>query len=61
MERQYLDFELEIRGDHAGYEVAVVKSPAGETRAAMTFPFSELELKNNLLALENALLRSGSR
>ena len=62
MDRQYLDFELEMREDNAaGYEVAVVKSPAGETRTTVTFPFGELELKNHLQALQIALLRSGGK
>jgi hypothetical protein len=60
MDRQYLDFELEMReGNATGYDVVVVKSPAGETRTAVTFPFGELELKNHLQALQIALLRSG--
>ena len=60
MSREYLDFEVEIRDNGVGgYVVAVIKSPAGEARASMTFPFGELELQNHLQALEIALLRSG--
>ena len=57
----YLDFEIDVRTDDAsgGYTVAVVNSPAGEERAAVFLPFGELELKNRLLELQNALLRSG--
>lgn len=57
----YLDFEIDVRADDAtgGYTVAVVKSPAGEERAGAFLPFGELELKNRLLELQNALLRSG--
>jgi len=58
---EYLDFELEIGLDEGGtYPVAVLRSPAGEARATMTFPFGELELENRIQALEIALLRSGS-
>jgi formylglycine-generating enzyme required for sulfatase activity len=62
MSREYLDFEVEIRDDGTGgYVVAVVRSPAGEVSAPMSFPFGELELQNHLQALEIALLRSGGR
>ncbi len=38
--RQYLDFELEIgEGSGRTYPVAVVRSPAGETRTPTVFPF----------------------
>lgn len=57
----YLDFEIDVYPDDArsGYVVAVVKSPAGEARESSVLPFGELELKNRLLELQNALLRSG--
>ena len=57
----YLDFEIDVRADDAtgGYTVAVVSSPAGEERASVFLPFGELELKNRLLELQNALLSSG--
>jgi hypothetical protein len=59
---RYLDFELEIGlGSGREYPVAVVNSPAGEARETMRFPFDDLALQNHLLALENALLRSGVR
>jgi hypothetical protein len=55
----YLDFELEVReGGPREYPVAV-RSPAGEARAEMRFPFDEWELKDRLQSLEIALLRSG--
>ncbi len=56
----YLDFELEI-GMKSGseYPVAVLRSPAGEARERVEFPFSELELENRLQALQIALLRTG--
>jgi tetratricopeptide (TPR) repeat protein len=58
----YLDFELEIGiGQGREYPVRVVRSPAGEARETMYFPFDKLALENQLLALQNALLRSGSR
>src|SRR5512143_1886330 len=56
----YLDFEVEIaRGYGREYPVAVVKSPAGEARETLKFPFDELALENRLKALQIALLRSG--
>jgi aspartate 1-decarboxylase len=58
----YLDFEIEIGiGEGRIYPVAVVRSAAGEAREAMRFPFDELALENQLLALQNALLRSGGK
>jgi hypothetical protein len=58
---EYLDFELEIGPDHRGvYPVSVLSSPAGEPRGTLRLPFAKHELKIRLLALENALLRSGA-
>ncbi len=55
----YLDFEIEIgQGDGRIYPVAV-RSPAGESRAKLTWPFDELQVKLWLSELQNALLRSG--
>ncbi len=58
---EYLDFEIEIGASPGAqqYPVAVLRSPAGEARATMQFPFDRLALDNRLLALQNALLRSG--
>jgi formylglycine-generating enzyme required for sulfatase activity len=56
----YLDFELEIGvGDGLEYPVVVLRSPAGEARERVEFPFGELELENRLQALQIALLRTG--
>jgi Tol biopolymer transport system component len=57
----YLDFEIEIGPSPGGqtYPVAVLRSPAGEARDTMRFPFDRLALNNQLLSLQNALLRSG--
>lgn len=56
----YLDFELEIGvRDGVEYPVAVLRSPAGEARERVEFPFGELELENRLQALQIALLRTG--
>jgi hypothetical protein len=56
---EYIDFEFEIReGVGRNYPVAV-RSPVGEARDEMHFPFDRWELENKLLTLENALLRSG--
>jgi hypothetical protein len=58
----YLDFELEIGlGAGRDYSVAVVRSPAGEAREIMRFPFDELALENRLKDLQIALLRSGGK
>jgi len=56
----YLDFELEIGpGSGREYPLAVVNAPAGEARETLRFPYDALALENRLLALQNALLRSG--
>jgi formylglycine-generating enzyme required for sulfatase activity len=56
----YLDFDLEIgRGDGRTYPLAVLHSPAGNVRGYFDLALSQLELANRLLALQNALLRSG--
>lgn len=58
----YLDFEIEIgSGSGREYPIAVVRSAAGEARETMHFPFDELTLENQLLSLQNALLRSGGK
>lgn len=58
----YLDFELEIAaGSRRKYPVAVIRSAAGEAHETMRFPFTEQALENQLLILENALLRSGDK
>jgi tetratricopeptide (TPR) repeat protein len=58
----YLDFELEIGlGSGQEYPVVVVRSPAGEARETMHFPFGKLELENQLQTLQIALLRSGGK
>ena len=57
----YLDFELRIgKGSGREYAVEVVRSPAGERRATMRFPYDELELESRLKDVEIALLKSGS-
>lgn len=58
----YLDFEVEIGvGSGRTYPVTVVRSASGEARESMHFPFDELALENQLLSLQNALLRSGGK
>lgn len=60
MKPEYLDFELEIGlGQGREYPVAVLRSPGGEARAVMRFPFDTLQLENRLKDLQIALLRSG--
>ena len=56
----FLDFELEIgKGNGRSYPVEVLRSVAGEAQEIMRFPFNEITLENQLLTLQNALLRSG--
>jgi len=58
----YLDFEIEISpGAGREYPVAIVRSPAGEAREVMRFPYDELALKDRLQHLQIALLRSGGK
>jgi CHAT domain-containing protein len=57
---EYVDFELEVREGGPRNYIVTVRSPRGDmVRGEMHFPFDKLELANKLLALENALLRSG--
>ena len=39
----------------------MLRSPGGEGKVEVRFPYNEIALKNRLLTLENALLRSGGR
>ena len=58
----YLDFDLEIGpGQGREYPVAVLRSPAGEARETMRFPFDDLQLESRLKDLQIALLRSGGK
>jgi site-specific recombinase XerD len=58
----YLDFIVEISaGRGRDYPVFVIGSPAGEAHDWMRFPFDDRGLENQLLALQTALLRSGSK
>ncbi len=60
--KDYFDFELEIgSGMGREYPVAVIRSPAGEARETMRFPFDELALENALKDIQIALLRSGGK
>ena len=53
----FLDFELEIGpGQDRDYPVTVLRSPAGETRDTMRFPFDELQLESRLKDVQIALL-----
>jgi hypothetical protein len=58
----YLDFDLEIGpGQGREYPVAVLRSPAGEARETLYFPFDDLQLESRLKDLQIALLRSGGK
>src|SRR5215207_11287559 len=57
----YVDFVIEVRkGARRKYPVSV-RSPEGEAREEMHFPFDKQELQNKLKDLENAVLISGRR
>jgi formylglycine-generating enzyme required for sulfatase activity len=59
---EYLDFEIEIGlGQGRDYPLAVIRSPGGEARERMLFPFDELALASCLKGLQIALLRSGGQ
>lgn len=59
---EYLDFEIEIGlGQGREYPLAVIRSPGGEARERMVFPFDELALASRLKDLQIALLRSGGK
>ncbi|MCI0529715.1 MAG: hypothetical protein L0Y56_19920, partial [Nitrospira sp.] len=59
---EYLDFELQIdAGSRRKYPIVVVRSPAGEARETLRFPYDQLVLENRLQALQIALLRSGGQ
>lgn len=56
---EYLDFDLEIGpGSEGTYPVAVLRSPAGETRTTARLPFHEQTLEQVRSRLQVALLRS---
>jgi len=58
---EYLDFELRIApGTGRDYPVHVLRSPAGETNATMTFPFDASALQSQLQGVEIAILRSAT-
>lgn len=55
----YLDFDVEI-GAGAGRDYPIfARSPVGQTKGNLRFPFDRLELDNYLLLLQKALLVSG--
>ena len=55
MTQTYLDFVIEIgTGDGLTYPVAVRSPGAGEARTLNSFPFTNAELENHLLKVENA-------
>lgn len=57
----YLNFELIVGlGNGREYEVSV-RSPAGEARELMRFPYDKLALENKLKDLQIALLHSGGK
>lgn len=57
---EYLDFDIEIGiGQGREYPVSIIRSPGGEARETILFPFDELSLKSYLQELTIALLRTG--
>lgn len=62
MWKDYLDFELEIGiGSGREYPLALIRSPAGEAREMMHFPYDEVVLKDLLFAMKNGLFCSEKR
>src|SRR5215212_3953017 len=59
---QYTDFDLEIQEESEPHKYPVsARSAGGQTHTEMHFPFDERQLKEELQALEIALLRSGGK
>ena len=58
MPQEFLDFELSVDPAPDGYTVSVVRSPAGEAKETVAFPFNASQLELRLKDLEIALLRS---
>lgn len=54
----YLDFGLDISDIDGQTFTVVVRSDVGEAREVTAFPYEQNDLENQLLKLENALLRS---
>ncbi len=57
---QYLDLDLEIGAGSGREYPVVVRSPAGEARIVMRFPYDDLTLESRLKDLRIALLRSAN-
>lgn len=55
----YSDFVLEVQPGRGRTYPLTVRSSAGDVRATLHVPFDDQELKNRLLEIEVALLRSG--
>ena len=56
MTLDYLDFELTIgRLTGQAYPLTLLRSPAGEAHATLTWPFGELALENRLKDLDRAI------
>lgn len=58
---RYQDFELEIAAALPGgrYPVAVLRSPSGQARGAMEFPYDQQDRERQLARLEDAILTGG--
>jgi hypothetical protein len=58
---EYLDFDLEIGpGSGQTYPLALLRSPMGQARGAMAFPFAPAALDTWLKDVQLAVLRSGN-
>jgi WD40 repeat protein len=55
---EYLDFDVEIAKARGRSYAVEVRSPAGEARATMRFPFDASDLQTQVMQLQQALLRS---
>jgi len=56
---EYLDFDIELREHDSSHYAIAVRSPVGEARTTVPFPYTAAALESDLLKVENAILRSG--
>jgi formylglycine-generating enzyme required for sulfatase activity len=59
---EYEDFDVSLDTlDGRTYQVSLLRSPAGEAKETIDFPFDTVALQLHLTRLENALLKSGRK
>src|SRR6266705_168843 len=57
---EFLDFDLEILSSTTREYVATVRSPAGDHRQVVYFPFDKLTLQKYLHTIQMAIVRTAS-